>query len=351
MRIILATVQVPFIRGGAEILAENLQANLRARGHLVDIVKIPFKWYPGETLLESMVAGRMLDLKEVNGEKVDLLIGLKFPAYYAAHPNKIVWLIHQHRQAYDLWQTEFGDIHNWPDAEWVRQSISSADTRYLAEAPKRYTISQNVSDRLYKYNGLLSQPLYHPPSSHEKMGCRGWEPYIFYPSRLDRMKRQHLLIESARYLRSETTVVIAGGGADKDVRELQDLARQHEVESRVRFEGYASEETKIDLLSRCNAVFFGAYDEDYGYVTLEGMFSGKPVLALSDSGGALEFVHDGYNGYVIDPDPRLLAARIDQLAGDADLRKRLGRNASETMREKRVSWDHVINTLLGSEDA
>src|SRR5215469_7767114 len=273
MRIVLATVQVPFVRGGAEILAENLSAKLRARDHLVDMIRIPFKWYPAETLCESMISARMLDLTEVNGQPVDLLIGLKFPAYFAPHPNKIVWLLHQHRQAYDLWQTPYGDIHLWPDGEWVRQSIVSADTQYLGESLRRYTISENVSSRLYKYNGLLSRPLYHPPSLHERLACRGWEPFIFYPSRIDPMKRQHLFIESIRYLRSDMSVVIAGGGEAKDIRYLQELAREHGVESRVRFTGYINEETKIDLLSRCSAVFFGAYDEDYGYVTLEGMFS------------------------------------------------------------------------------
>jgi hypothetical protein len=87
VKIVLSTVQVPFIRGGAEILAAQLQENLRRRGHSVDTVSIPFKWYPGETLLESMVMGRLMDVTEVNGEKIDLMIGLKFPAYYAPHPN------------------------------------------------------------------------------------------------------------------------------------------------------------------------------------------------------------------------------------------------------------------------
>ena len=49
MRIAIAMVQVPFIRGGAEIHAEMLRDELKKRGHQVDIVTIPFKWYPGES--------------------------------------------------------------------------------------------------------------------------------------------------------------------------------------------------------------------------------------------------------------------------------------------------------------
>ena len=44
MRILIATVQVPFIRGGAEIHAEGLRDALRNAGHEAEILAIPFKW-------------------------------------------------------------------------------------------------------------------------------------------------------------------------------------------------------------------------------------------------------------------------------------------------------------------
>ena len=59
MRIAIATVQVPFIRGGAEILVDMLRDELKKRGHQVDVITIPFKWYPGETLVNCMMMGRM----------------------------------------------------------------------------------------------------------------------------------------------------------------------------------------------------------------------------------------------------------------------------------------------------
>lgn len=348
MNIVLATTKVPFVHGGAEVLAATLEAELRARGHQVDTAAVPFKWYPAETLLESMVSARMVDLREAHGRRIDLLIGLKFPAYYASHENKVAWLIHQHRQAYELWDTQFGDIHTWPEAEWVRDTIWTADTRYLSEMRARYTISQNVSDRLYKYNGLRSKALYPPPSSYQKLACRGWEPFIFYPSRITAIKRHALLVEAARRLTGNAYIVFAGSGDVRETSELQELVRRCGVEARVRFEGYISEERKIDLLSRCSAVYFGAFDEDYGYVTLEAMFSGKPVITFSDSGGALEFVQNGYNGYVLPPDPVELAEKIDLLVGDTHLAQQLGRNALQAMHDKQVNWDQVISRLLGN---
>jgi len=171
MKIAIAMVQVPFITGGAEIHAQMLKDELKKRGHQVDIVTIPFKWYPTDSLIDCMMMGRMMDLSEVNGEKIDLVIAMKFPAYYVQHDNKVLWLLHQHRQAYDLWGTEYGDLHKLPDGEFVRDLIMQHDEKYISEAKYIYTNAQNTSDRLKKYNNISSTPLYHPPLNYEKLTC------------------------------------------------------------------------------------------------------------------------------------------------------------------------------------
>ncbi len=51
MRVLIATTQVPFIRGGAEHHAEGLRDALRVAGHTAEIVSVPFKWYPPERTL------------------------------------------------------------------------------------------------------------------------------------------------------------------------------------------------------------------------------------------------------------------------------------------------------------
>jgi hypothetical protein len=47
VRIAVCAPQVPFARGGAEIFADDLVAELRERGHETDLVTVPYKWYPG----------------------------------------------------------------------------------------------------------------------------------------------------------------------------------------------------------------------------------------------------------------------------------------------------------------
>ena len=88
MHIAIATTQVPFIHGGAEMHARNLLEALRAAGHVAEIVTVPFKWYPPEPMLDAMLACRLLDLSEANGRKIERVIGLKFPAYQFLTPTK-----------------------------------------------------------------------------------------------------------------------------------------------------------------------------------------------------------------------------------------------------------------------
>jgi len=129
MKVAIATVQVPFLSGGAELHAASLRRELTLRGIEADIVPIPFKWYPPSRLLDMMLMARLVDLSEVNGRKIDRVITLKFPAYYLEHECKIGWILHQHRQAYDLFETQFGDLHH--DAEGRAVAAEPAVRRRL----------------------------------------------------------------------------------------------------------------------------------------------------------------------------------------------------------------------------
>src|SRR5438067_7714318 len=110
MRIAVCTPQVPFARGGAEIFADDLVAELRARGHESDLVSVPYKWYPGERVLTQAFLWRLLDLEEADGRRIDLVVATKFPSYVVRHGNKVVWLLHQFRQAWDLDRTPLGQF-------------------------------------------------------------------------------------------------------------------------------------------------------------------------------------------------------------------------------------------------
>lgn len=346
MKIAIAMVQVPFITGGAEIHAEMLRDELKKRGHQADIITIPFKWYPPEAIVNCMMMGRMMDLTEVNGEKIDRVIAMKFPAFYVKHDNKVLWLLHQHRQAYDLWGTQYGDLQNFPEGEKIREFIHSCDTEYIKEAKYVYTNAQNTANRLMKYNGIQGEALYHPPLNYEKMYCNEYGDYVFYASRIDPMKRQRLLVEAARYTKTDVKIIIAGSGSKQELGYINNQIEEYHLEDKVKMVGFISEEEKINYYANCLGVYFGAYDEDYGYITLESFFSHKPIIVHKDAGGPLEFVVDGQNGYVLDEDAQRVAEKLDTWYSDRQLAKKMGENGYQSLEDKHINWDYVIDKLL-----
>jgi len=346
MKILIVTTHVPFISGGAEILANNLQKALIENDHEAEITKIGFKWYPPEKIPEHILATRLLDFTETAGDKIDLVIGLKFPAYYIKHPNKVLWILHQHRPAYDLWGTQFQDI---PDNEFgnsIRNIIINSDNNYLPEAKKIYSLSKNVSNRLKKFNNIKSQPLYHPPDGVENLRSGKFEDYIFYPSRFGPLKRQDLAIKSMKYTKTNAKLIIAGRPDSKyDVEKLQTLIDELNLQDKVTLLTDISNEKKTDLFANCLGSLFIPFDEDLGYVTLEAFYSHKSVITTNDSGCPLEFVDDKKNGFIAPPNPESIASCIDKLYQDKNSAMNMGENGYKKISSMNLSWDTVVKAL------
>lgn len=347
MRVSIVTTHVPFVRGGAEILAEGLREALHLAGHEVEISAIPFKWYPPERVMEHMMACRLLDLTEACGEKIDRVIGLKFPAYLIPHPRKVLWLLHQHRSAYDLWGTEYCDLIQAPNGLQARETIRNADNRVFEECHAIFTIAKNVSNRLKRFNQVDSTPLYHPPQNEDLFYCEESADYFFFPSRIWTVKRQSLVIQALAKTTQPVRVVFAGKAEqDRYFVELKNLAETLNVSQRVHFLGSIGEEEKLKHYARAIAVVYPPLDEDYGYVTLEAMLSSKPVITCSDSGGPLEFVCDQKTGLVAEPTPSSLALAMDQLWENRALAKELGSMGRKHYKSLGISWNNVVQTLL-----
>jgi len=341
----ICAAQVPFSHGGAENLNDALGAELQKRGYEVERIAIPFKWYPKQQIVNSIHLWQQLDLSEADGKKIDLLITTKFPSYFVNHANKVLWLVHQFRQAYDLYETPISGFDPKSGADnRLRDLIRDGDRQAIQSHKRVFTISQNVSQRLLKFNGLASTPLYHPPKLYPNYFHKSYGDAILSVGRLDQLKRVDWLIRSLRYCPPALRCLIAGSGPE--LPKLRELARECGVAGRVEFLGHVDDQRLLELYAECFAVYFAPYDEDYGYVTLEAFFSQKPVLTASDSGGTLEFVEHENNGFVVEPgDDRLLAEKISLLFNDRDLCRRFGINGQSKV--KNISWDHVIRELLG----
>ena len=342
MRIVVCSPQVPFARGGAELLAENLTAELRRRDHEVDLVTMPFKWYPGTRVLTSALLWRLADLEEADGRPIELVIATKFPSYAVRHPNKVVWLVHQFRQAYELDGTELGQFGPDPADRATRRAVHRLDEAALGEAQALFAISQNVADRLRTANGLDAEVLPPPP---QELDYRFEENgrFVLSVGRLDRAKRVDLLLRAAA-ADASLEVVVAGDGADRP--RLEALATELGLDSRARFAGRVDDQELARLYATCTAVYYAPVDEDFGFVPYEAFLSEKPVVTTHDAGGPLEIVADRKTGLVCAPEPAAIAEAVAWLDAHPQEARAWARHGKELAEQ--VTWDTVVERLLGS---
>jgi glycosyltransferase involved in cell wall biosynthesis len=345
MRIGVITVQVPFIRGGAEILADNLVKAIREIGHEAEIISMPFRFAPTSEVKRSMDIWASENFEYMNGYNMDLVICLKFPTFYLQHYNKVAWIIHQHRAVYDLWNTPYTDgFSQTVDATALRQEIFKRDTEALKSFQKIFTIAKTVSERLQYFNQINSIPLYHPPSRASDFYTAPAQPYIFFPSRLEDLKRQDLLVKAMKHIKSPVVALLAGEGGKKPA--LENMIYQLEVNQKVRLLGRITDHEMLSFYAHCLGVFFGSHNEDYGYVTLEAMLAAKPVITCTDSGEAAKFVINKETGFVVKAEPEAIAQAIDDLYFHQKSAAEMGMAGLERYRALNISWENVVHKLL-----
>jgi glycosyltransferase involved in cell wall biosynthesis len=347
VKISIINAQALFIRGGAEYLADSLAARAGARGHQVEMVRIPFQWNPPQAVADHMLACRMLRLD--TGEP-DLVIALKFPAYLAACANKKVWLLHQFRQAYDLWGSAQSSIADSPEGHGLRDLVVRADNVHLRQAKELFTISRNVAGRLKRFNGIDADAVLYPPVDRPELFRAGeFEDYFFYPSRMNSAKRQLVAVEAMRHVRSPFRLVLAGKADTEEFgREVQQRIDAWNLQDRVTLLGWLAEEEKAHWMANACAAVFLPYDEDYGYVTVEAFHCHKPVITFTDSGGTNELVTNGVNGLIVGPSPEHLADAMESLWIDRPQARAMGQAGFETLAQRHIEWDYVLDRLLAA---
>ena len=165
----------------------------------------------------------------------------------------------------------------------------------------------------------------HPPAPRRDYRCDGYGDYLFAPSRLTPLKRMDLILRRSRDPKP------AAPDVDRRRGRAAGHARAHgarpgHVDHGVC--GRVSESELVDHLARCRAVVFVPHDEDYGFVTVEAFAAAKPVITCQDSGGPLELVRDGENGWIVPPTPADVARAMAAAMDSPGLAERMGQQGS-----------------------
>ncbi len=343
MKVLVLTNMVPFVRGGAENLCERLVSHLRSHRVEAEAMRIPFSWEPAERLIEEMLIARSLRLWNV-----DRVIALKFPAYLVPFPDKVFWLVHQFRQAYDLWDAGQSNIPRNHRGEVIRAAVGRADDLAFSEAKSIFTISPRVSERLQRYNGWPSTPLPVPLDDPELFTGGRSERYVLASGRVGAGKRQHLLIEALCQAPDVHLVVAGPPDGPEDAALLRRTAAAAGVEDRLMLDlRFLPRTEQAELVNRALAVAYLPYDEDsVGYVTMEAFQAGKPVVTVHDAGGILRAVRHNETGLVVEPAPEALGAALQELVTKPHAAARMGAAGRECLKGLGLSWPLIIEKLL-----
>jgi alpha-1,3/alpha-1,6-mannosyltransferase len=185
----------------------------------------------------------------------------------------------------------------------------------------------------------------------------GGELCILSVSRFDPRKNLALAVEALGALRtrvaadvfSRVRLVLAGyydqrlPEAVALVENLRRIAAQAQLSDHVRLVFSPSEEERRALLAQSWCVIYTPTAEHFGYVPIEAMTAGRPVVAVNN-GGPAETVVDGVTGFLCPPTGEAFADALARLLCDRDAAASLGRTGHDHVRD-RFSLDAFGNGL------
>lgn len=319
--------------GGAERLYQGLLAGLIEIGCEAETVPVIADESSFEQIGKNYQHCRELDLS-----RFDAVVSTKTPTYAVNHPNHVMYLVHTVRVFDDMFYETFPGHDPIRLAE--RAMLHQWDFEAISKVKARFTIGHEVSNRLYRWCGIHSDVI-HPP-----LGVNGFKQgktgdYFFLPGRLHPWKRVDLAINAIKASSLPLRLVIAGTGETE--RELKDLAAG---DSRIEFVGRLSDEELLGYYANALAIAFVPKKEDYGYVTLEGFSSAKPIITCTDSGEPTYFVKHLKTGFICEPTPEALCGGFEWLFNNTSSATAMGQQGYEMIQG--MCWSTVGKQLISA---
>ncbi len=211
--------------------------------------------------------------------------------------------------------------------------------RYLQKCQHIVTPSDSIRDMLHASGvegpittvptGINAEPFRQADGQpiRERHGWTDDDLILISVGRLAKEKSFDLLIKAAAKVmdnHANVKLVILGGGGEK--KALEKLAKELGVGDRVILTGLVPYEEVASYLKAADVFCFASTSETQGLVTMEAMAAELPVVAV-DATGTSDIVEDGKDGLLTTYDADDLAAGIERIVADGDLRATLTQNA------------------------
>jgi D-inositol-3-phosphate glycosyltransferase len=190
--------------------------------------------------------------------------------------------------------------------------------------------------------------------TRDKISARwrlGFDPnrkLVLYVGRLDPFKGPELLLHVLHELSSSdnTHLVVVGGEGegDSEANRLRLLAAELGITSMVHWQSAIPQDELADYYNAADVLAMPSYHESFGFVALEAMACGTPVVAAR-VGALRSLVLDGRTGCLVpDHEAATWASCLEDVLGDVELRRQLGQGAQEWARQ--FPWSRVALQML-----
>lgn len=288
-------------------------------------------------------------------EDYDVINAHIAPSHWIRKNNeRVLWYCHTPlREVWDLYKyrMHLRKFYKRPIYMVGAYAVRHIDRKIVKDIEYIIANSNNTKSRLVKYFGRLDADVLNGGVEIELYQNNGNDKYFFYPSRYSPNKRQLYAIEAFNIFKKNYKSkqgkfkLVLSGAVSKDkfyydyylkVKERANVVGDVEVLEDV------DDERLIDLYSRCTAVLYAPINEDYGLVPIEGMASGKPIIAVNE-GGPKETIINEKVGYLINSEKEM-AEKMKLLADHPNMVDELGKRG--IARAKRYySWEHFFEVF------
>ena len=220
----------------------------------------------------------------------------------------------------------------------VSQSMKREFIRHYGDVAKSIIVIPNGVD--LKMFNPANRPLYRD-RIRQKHGISRSEPVLMFAGGdWERKGVPYIIRALSLLLEPDAKLLIVGSGDEKFYGQLAELKQVREriifiSPSSVLWEYYAASDVFV----------FPTIYEPFGLVIVEAMASGLPVIT-SRVAGAADLIIDGVNGLLLraPSDVNDLAAKIELLLSNAELRKTMGEHARKAVED--LSWDWVAQKTI-----
>lgn len=247
------------------------------------------------------------------------------------------------------------DVSAGGDDQWIQSSKTAAIAeKILTRLPydKIITVSNSTKKSLVEYYGVnenrvcvvyngVDLELIDSVEFQEK-----YENTILFAGRLAPHKHADHLLKVVKSLKKDIPsikLIIVGTGVEKE--NLITLTKEYGLKKQVKFLENLDYPELISEMKKSNILALPSTREGFGMVLAEANACGIPVVAYA-SGGVVEVVEDGLNGFLVEPgDLKSMENKIKLLLENPLERTNMGINGFKNVK-KNFTWEIIVKNII-----